>query len=463
MATYNKDLANIKIVDLNTWDKIDDFKFLTILREFKPSIVGFTMMYDNSYEHLGQLLNIVKQAYDSCCLTLLGGAAASYSYEEILNEQPDLDAICYGEGELPFKRLCRSHSPLTLFETDPSWITRFSLVIGRIPEKSVISTLDDVIDIDYSFVDVSDYDTYQAFSPFVEHQKKHKQFFLMTSRGCPFECTFCSNSTLHGRKMRFASVDRIIKHVQYLVEHYGMDVLTIYDDQLLINMPRAKKLFKRLAEFNLRIECPNGLSASFIDKEMAKLMRAAGMDTVYLAVENGSEYVLSTLMNKLLKLSQVKPTVEALQENGIFALGFFVMTMPGETSEHRKETCQFIKDVGFDWASLQMATPFRGSQLYDTCIKNNWITKDTLKEVYKKSGGIFMETVINIPGIDSQEVNREVYEMNLDVNFHNNHRMKIGDYQTAAKCFEEVLKRYPDHAWAKHYLEVCEEKKGIRS
>jgi anaerobic magnesium-protoporphyrin IX monomethyl ester cyclase len=356
---------------------------------------------------------------------------------------------------LPFKRLCRSHSPLTLFETDPSWITRFSLVIGRIPEKSVISTLDDVIDIDYSFVDVSDYDTYQAFSPFVEHQKKHKQFFLMTSRGCPFECTFCSNSKIHGRKMRFASVDKIVSHVRYLVEHYGMNVLTMYDDQLLIDMPRAKELFYQLAPFKLRIECPNGLSASFIDKEMARRMRLVGMDTVYLAIESGSQYVLSTLMHKSLKLSQMKSAVEALQENDIFVLGFFVMGMPGETSEHRQETCQFIKDVGLDWASLQMATPFKGSKLYDMCIKNNWINKDTLKEVYKKSGGIFMETVINIPGIDSQEINREVYEMNLDVNFHNNHRMKIGDYQTAARCFEEVLRRYPKHEWAKNYLNIC--------
>jgi radical SAM superfamily enzyme YgiQ (UPF0313 family) len=154
----------------------------------------------------------------------------------------------------------------------------------------------------------------------------------------------------------------------------------------------------------------------------------------------------------------VKSAVETLQENNIFVLGFLVMGMPGETSEHRKETCQFIKDVGLDWASLQMATPFRGSQLYDMCVKNNWITKDTLKEIYAKAGGLFMETTINIPGIDSQEINREVYEMNLEVNFHANHRMLTGDYKTAARCFEEVLRRYPDHEVAKHYLHICEEK-----
>jgi radical SAM superfamily enzyme YgiQ (UPF0313 family) len=458
VVTYNKDLANIKIVDLNTWDKIDDFKFLTILREFKPDIVGFTMMYDNSYKHLGQLLGVVKQDYDSCCFTLLGGAAASYSHEEILKENGYLDAICYGEGEIPFRNLLSGKGDKWFNLIYPSWVTRQTIKLRIIPKISYVENLDDVIDIDYSFVDVSAYDTYQAFSPFTGHHKKHKQFFLMTSRGCPFECTFCSNSKIHGKKMRFASVDRVVSHARYLVERYGMNVLTMYDDQLLIDMPRAKELFCQLAPLKLRIECPNGLSASFIDKEMARLMKSAGMDTVYLAIENGSQYVLSTLMHKSLKLSQVKIAIETLQENNIFVLGFFVMGMPGETSEHRQETCQFIKDVGLDWASLQMATPFKGSQLYDMCVKNKWITKDTLKEIYAKAGGLFMETTINIPGIDSQEVNREVYEMNLDVNFHNNRRMKIGDYKTAARCFEEVLRRYPDHEIAKHYLKICEGK-----
>ena len=461
VATYNKDLANIKIIDCNTWEEMDDLRFLDILREFNPDIVGFSMMYDNSYIHLGHMLDVVKQDHDSCCLTLLGGAAASYSYEEILSEVEYLDAICYGEGEKPFRDLLEFWErprDVEFLSNHPSWITKKSLKRKQKPVTFFIQDLDNVVDLDYSFVDVSAYDTYQAFSPFVDHNKKHKQFFLMTSRGCPMVCTFCSNSKIHGKKMRFTSVDRIINHIEFLVECHGMNVLTIYDDQLLIDMPRAKRLFKRLAKFNLRIECPNGLSASFIDDEMAKLMRAAGMDTVYLAIESGSEYVLKVLMHKSLALSQAKLAVKALQENGIFVLGFFVMAMPGETSEHRKETLQFIKDTGLDWASLQMATPFRGSKLYDMCIKNNWITKDTSKEISTKAGGIFIETVINIPGIDSQEINREVYEINLNVNFHNNYRMKIGDYKTAVKCFKEVLRRYPEHEWAKHYLEICKKR-----
>ena len=237
-----------------------------------------------------------------------------------------------------------------------------------------------------------------------------------------------------------------------------MDVLTIYDDQLLIDMPRAKELFRRLAEFNLRIECPNGLSVRYIDSEMAKLMKLAGMDTIYLAIESGSEYVLKKLIHKPLELSMVAPAVKALRKYDIFIHAFLVMGMPGEKSEHRKETSRFIKSIGIDWSGFQMAMPFKGSRLYEICIKNDWIDKQSINSIDMRANGIFVKTIINIPGIDKEKVNQEVYEMNLDVNFHNNYRMKIGDYKTAARCFEEVLRRYKEHKWAKHYLEICEQK-----
>jgi anaerobic magnesium-protoporphyrin IX monomethyl ester cyclase len=308
-----------------------------------------------------------------------------------------------------------------------------------------------VIDIDYSFIDPSAYDMKESWSPFI-HDGKKNQFFLLTSRGCPYSCSFCGSNKIHGKRMRYASVDAIMSHVRRLVDEYGMNVLTIYDDQLLIDMPRAKELFRRLAPFKLRIECPNGFSVRFIDKEMAYLMKAAGMETVYLAIESGSQYVLDELIHKPLKLSEVKPVVEWLHEAGLFIFGFFVMGLPGESSEHRKETFEFIRMIDIDWAGLAMAMPLRGSQLYEDCVKNNWIPKKEIGHAYSK------EYVINIPGIDSAKIGEEVYAFNLWYNFHMNRRMRIGDYKTAAGCFTEILERWPDHALARNYLTICQER-----
>lgn len=443
IATYCRLIADIKIFDMNAEDEI-----VPILKEFRPDIVAFSMMFDNSYSYLGECLQTARKIVPGAVM-ILGGAAASYSYAEILDKNVLLDAVCLSEGEIPMYDLLNSEDLHGVLDRHQSWITQKKIEEEYpAPKISFVQKLDEVVDIDYSFVDTGIYDMKEAFSPFVDH-KKHRQFFIVTSRGCPFKCTFCSNSAIHGETMRFASVDMIISHVGHLVRKYKMDVLTIYDDQLLIRMNRAKEIFRRLIPFKLRIECPNGLSPAFMDDELALLMKEAGLDTAYLAIESGSKYILEDIIQKPLKLEQVEPAVSALKKAGIFTHGFFVMGMPGETSGHRKETLEFIKQSGLDWAGLNMATPTRGSKLYEDCIRNKWIEKQPLSDIVDK------KYIINIPGTSPEGVEREVYMMNLDVNFVNNRRMKEGDFRTASNCFKDVIRRYEKHAFAYYYLAKC--------
>lgn len=449
MATYNKDLADIHVFDCAIAPNYS-IPLEYELREFVPDIVGFSMLFDTSYRELPTLIRLVSRITPFATI-LLGGAAASYSYSEILNDCPELDAICYSEGEIALKNLLLNLHPAKLFlDTSPNWATHASK--DKKLQVAYVSNLDEVIAIDYSFVDIEAYDMQQAFSPYVDYSKSHKQFFLVTSRGCPFSCSFCSNPSIHGKKVRLASVDKIIEHVKHLVDDLGMDVLTLYDDQLLLYADRAKELFRRLIPFNLRIEMPNGVSVRFMDKEMAYLMRVAGVDTVYLAIESGSEYVLKELINKPLKLAEVAPAVQACRAAGIFTHAFIVLGLPGETDEHRKETEQFLIEVGIDWAGINLATPVRGSKLYEDCIKNKWVKKQKIEDIVDK------KYIIEYPGVDPVYIEEQAYEMNLRLNFHGNRRMKIGDYKTAANCFKEVLRRYGEHPWAKYYLSICEKK-----
>lgn len=447
MASYNKKYAEIHMVD---WEIDPDFNLENALDTYQYDIIGLSMLFDNSYPQLKSFLSTIREFLPEAII-VLGGAAASYSYKEILEDCSELDAICYSEGEIAFKNLLLNIDQAKLFlDTSPNWATHTSK--DKKLQVAYVSNLDEVIDLDYSLVNIEAYDMQQAFSPCVDYSKSHKQFFLVTSRGCPYFCAFCSNSTIHGKKVRLASVDKIIEHVKHLVDDLGMDVLTLYDDQLLLYADRAKELFRRLIPFNLRIEMPNGVSVRFMDKEMAYLMRVAGVDTVYLAIESGSEYVLKELINKPLKLAEVAPAVQACRAAGIFTHAFVVLGMPGETDEHRKETEQFLIEVGIDWAGINLATPVRGSKLYEDCIKNKWIKKQKIEDIVDK------KYIIEYPGVDPVYIEEQAYEMNLRLNFHGNRRMKIGDYKTAANCFKEVLRRYGEHPWAKYYLSICEKK-----
>jgi radical SAM superfamily enzyme YgiQ (UPF0313 family) len=449
IVKYCETIGWFRILDLNLYSSPEE-KLYNTVKEFEPDVVGFSMMFDNSYYWLNSLSTLVNDYNywsDHDLIQVLGGAAASYGLDEILREQEYIDGICFGEGEIPFFSLLvnLSNGKQSMFNQQ-SWISKWKS--RTTPIATFIKDLDDVIDLDYSYVNINDYSMDQAFSPFVVRKDKVKQFFLVTSRGCPFNCVFCNNSAIHGKKVRTASVDKIVDHVERLV-NLGMEVLTIYDDQLLMDVDRAKELFRRLERFHLRIECPNGLSIAYIDAELAYLMRRAGMDTAYLAIESGSDRVLKEVIHKPLKLSQVAPAVQILRENNFYIHGFFVIGCPGETKEDRDETREFVKSIGLDWAGFNAATPVRGSKLYEICKENNYIPTQKISEIVDK------KYIIRTPDWEPEDIEEEIYLMNLDCNFVNNYRMKVGDWSTAAKAFRDVIKRYGNHAFAFYYLGEC--------
>ena len=437
----------IKIIDLNHYVGDDrQEKYEAILDSFMPDIVGISVMFDVSYKHVEGLAAAAKQV-NPHSKVILGGAAITTAWDIILIDQPAVDALCYSEGELALAKFLDSDDPEQELLNDP-WVTRASMEAGRKPKTKTLESLDDVIPIDYSLINANDYGMIEAFSPFRKAKEEEtRQFFIVTSRGCPFKCVFCAEPTLHGGSMRYASLEVIEDHIKYLCDEYRMNVLTIYDDQLLLHHKRAKEFFRILAKYNLRVETPNGLTAAYIDDEMAMLMKAAGMDTVQLAIESGTEHMLRNVIKKPLKLNKVAPVIETLHKHGLFVQGFFVMGIPGEREQDRTETAQFIKDVGLDWGSFSLASPIRGSELYDICVKNKYIPDKM------KIGAFELGTyIIRAPGLDPETLPQVSYRMNLDVNFVNNRRMRVGDYAVAARCFEDVIERYKEQAFAHYYL-----------
>ena len=179
---------------------------------------------------------------------------------------------------------------------------------------------------------------------------------------------------------------------------------------------------------------------------------------MFLAIEHGSKRVLKDIITKPIAFSRIKPTIQMLQNAGIFACAFFVIGLPGETRAERQETRDAIYDWGLDWAFFNYATPLRGSELFRQCKENNWI-----EEKYLPIGAIDMtEYVITAPGMDKDEIKETVFAMNLDLNFVNNSNLRRGNLKTAYQTFREVVERHPAQPFAQYFLGKCLERDACR-
>jgi anaerobic magnesium-protoporphyrin IX monomethyl ester cyclase len=446
LKRYASGLSGVTILDLNLPNDRTPAELLAAaLAECAPDVVGFSMSYDVSYPWLKALIAVVREHNAETCV-VAGGPAVTTAYAEILADC-DLDACCYSEGEVALKELVEAEDIDAALSRDP-WVRK-----AKLSAKPVYDDLDRIVDVDYELVDVGAYSMKEAFSPFTKFTTSSKQFFIVTSRGCPFKCVFCAEPSFHGANMRYVSVDRAVEHVAMLKDRYGLSVLTIYDDQILMNKPRAKEFFAKLAPLNIRVEMPNGVTLSYIDEEMAALMKAAGVDTLFLAIEHGSKRVLKDVIRKPIAYNRIKPTIELLQAAGIYCQGFFVIGLPGETRAEREETRDVILDWGLDWASFNYATPLRGSELFRQCKANGWI-----EERYLPIGAIDMtKYVIRAPGIDPAEIESFVFNANLDVNFVHNRNMRIGNFEVARRTFKELVERHPGQAFAHYFLARCDD------
>ena len=450
----SKNNSDVEILDLNLTEAYETQDLLEIIKKrlsaIKIDVLGFSFMFDTSFPYLMSLSKGLKISYPTLPI-IVGGAAATTGYEELLDLLDSVDAVCYGEGEQAMLDLLDFSEEIEFggAAARVPWITKKNL---KKPDTNYVESLDDVVDLDYSLVDTKKYSMKESFSPFAayRYQKKEiNQFFLVTSRGCPFKCTFCAEPSLHGAKMRFASVEKIISHVSYLKETYDINVLTLYDDQLLIDLPRAKNLFRELKRFNLRIEMPNGVTAVFIDQELAFLMKEAGVDTIPLAIESGSDYVLRNIIIKPLRLNKLPKIVGYLRKAKIFVIGYFVIGMPGEEDSHRKETYDLIKSVDLDWASFSIAAPVRGSELYKQAKLNGWLPPN-----YGLGSFEGNQSVLNIPGRDPADIEKQTFYLNLRCNFVENRSLRTSDYETAERLFKEVSERTESHAFALYFLAV---------
>ena len=450
---------DMQLLDLNiTLQKLVDQRFegeyaavfaeeiRTRLREFSPQFVGVSALFNSSNRYIQDIVKVCKD-FDPAIITLAGGGLPSAAYKLMLESCPALDAICKGEGELPLRDLLDADDPWEVIRKHKSWIARDELAANKVPQHTFLENLDDIPPFDFKSINL---DHYNNRSIDKQHSWRPKrEMAIHTSRGCPFLCVFCSNPSLHGRDVRTMSIERVVADVRRMKEEFGMTVLLLEDDHFFNDKDRAKQILRELAALEIRVEFPNGVAVYAIDDEVAELFSKAGVSAVALAVESGSDHVLNNIIRKPLKKRLIRPAVEALRKFNVRSHVFIVIGLPGEQDEHRAETLQMLLDCGFDWVHVYLAMPIFGSRLYDICVEKGYIDNPNSQDF------VATKSVIRAPGVDPVKLEAFAYEMQLRVNFIENHNMKMGRYDVPMDYLKNVVSKYPDHAFGHYFLAKC--------
>ncbi len=344
-------------------------KFKKVLLEEKFDILGisaFSFQLRAAYKAAE-----ISKKINPKCKVVMGGIHASTCPKEVINNK-HIDFVFVGEGERSFPEFISKLEKKKSFEK-VNGICYVKNKKIKINPKDIINDLDSLPMPAWDLLPPNRYPEFGG-------QLKYPVAPVLTSRGCPFQCTFCSSHIISGRKWRPRSPEKVVKEVIYLKNNFGIREINFMDDNFTFDRERTRKICGLLIKdkANLVWECPNGVRADRVDKELLKLMKKAGCYSLNFGIESGSKRI-HKLMKKGLNFKKLKKTIDSSRRLGILTTGTFILGYPTETKEDIEKTIKIAKSLNLDRASFFTFQPLPGSEIFNWMMKNKKINKDKIK------------------------------------------------------------------------------------
>jgi radical SAM superfamily enzyme YgiQ (UPF0313 family) len=383
-------------------------------------------------------------------LLVVGGNHATNSVGPLL-ENPAVDYVARGEAELAFARfvdLFAAGAPLQVkgfYDRDKA-----AAADGACHEQcEYAEELDQLPHPDWSLIDMGAYLT----APVARKRSfgsaaTARMASIMTSRGCPFQCTFCSSHTVHGRKMRYRSTANVLDELRILHQRFGATLIVPEDDLFTVNKPRILGLLGAIRDLGipgLETQFPNALSVNTLDEEVIDALEAAGMRIATLAIESGSEHVQTHIIKKRCDLDRARRLVAYIRAKGMYCRCYFILGFPGETRAQMQETVDFARELRADWCAFMIAMPLVGSEMFA-----QFDAMGVMDGANRAWEGTYAERRFDTSEIGAAELKQLAYRANLDINFLNNTQLREGRYAAAIESFRDVLNIHPFHIFAHH-------------
>ena len=322
------------------------------IEAFRPDVVGVhtkTLTAARAFE-------VARLARSAGAVAVAGGPDAATRSDLYLDQGFDL--VVPGEGEPTLLDIARRASDGTSLLGTPGTVQRGLTGLVRGPPRPLIRDLDALPLPAWDLVDM------ERYLRVWERSTGQRRAAVLTSRGCPFDCSWCSKPTF-GRSFRQQSPERVLLELRELRTRYRVDYVRFCDDVFGISRAWLERLLHGMldARLGLRFECL--ARVDLLKPELLGRMREAGLERVYVGVESGSQKMLD-LMNRGTKLRQVERTAEALREAGVRQFWFLMLGYPGETEDDIEETLQLFRRFSPEEYSVSIAVPIPGTRFHET-------------------------------------------------------------------------------------------------
>jgi len=360
---YPDYLKSVNQLSHPIWEELRD-----VLNEFKPDLVGISV-FTTKVASAFTAAQIVKSSNPHVPV-VVGGPHPSVRSEESLKIAPFVDFAVRGEAEASFLRLVQAVEAKGNYGNIQGLSFRADGQICHNPAAEFIRDLDC---LPYPARDLLlNRSTYTS----------EDMGLMMSGRGCPFECTFCSSAGVWGRGVRFRSIPNVIGEMRQVRASYGTVQFGFKDDIFTVSPKRVLEFCRLLEDAKLNVKWDCNARVNLIDERLLAEMRSAGCNGIKIGIESGSDRVLKDVMKKNITVAQVKRAAELIHKSGIHWTGYFMMGLPTETEREMLQTLDLMRQIKPDFASLSVYEPFPGTQLFDAGLATGDVTDDRTLEDY---------------------------------------------------------------------------------
>jgi len=373
------------------------------IKAFSPAVVGIACMWTSYFQDAHNVARIVKD-HDRSVLTVFGGAHTSTFPEQVMKDK-NVDVAVVGEGEIAACELLQRHAAGRDLRGVKGIYHRSDGEVVSEPAREPIRNLDD---IPFPAWDLTEKDV-----KLVRQKNMINKFhmrppigYMLTSRGCPKDCYFCSVKLIWSRRWRARSARNVVDEIEHLKTKYGCREFHFVDDNSSVSKKRMHEICDEILKrgLDVKLATPTGIAIETLDRELLSHMKQAGFYRFCFGIETGDPEG-QKIIKKRIDLEKAKRVIAVANSLGFWTSATFIMGFPHQTMREIRNTINFTKRSNIDFAIFFLLNPQPGTEVYEILKQQGLIDLDA--HLDPQSDALYRISIMYSEGFRSKHFSNE--------------------------------------------------------